>query len=759
MNHVTPVGFTNSALLVMNLLDFLRTHPSKDQVRAKVAEIEKTHPSTQDKTKIIDELAEAIVRDHLLHLKRRHVYQLRMSWSETFASYRHVKPLFDAALAQVEQSDLDARVRKSAKTVQIVVIQAKILYALTRTDLTKEERYNIIVQLIDSLLDKKVPLHKILKNYHSITYEKLNESLRAKLKYCVIENMIRRQSGSAVTSDTVKLLEQMMMTDTIILSDIVKTIDFFCLPKEWKSYFTHADTLCNIFSGKEPTQTLEDIEKAALNEGLSAVDLFNFAIELFYHRKGTPNSLTTRGKEIAFKSVSKHVVDLVNRFYQSYQEDKSDVFVAIMHEVDQLNLGPQFSDCLRQLLSKHVPTSQKDTIIQSIGAIYDAMYTLGTHLHHMKPSELMQCAQVAECTFRKSRISRPTVFAGVTPRTFVYDPQQKAISFINKSKGGKAPLFGSVKEVHSAITISKTASKDGIPFIAQTKRAATLKKDLIASDLDADLWLRELETLKVNKGLEGLLSYESIATYSQKVGQLNHKRVLIIMKDYDFGTCVELLKGTALPFQAITGYFVSIAKGLCNLHFPPDDGVKRRPRVHGDLNPRNMFLAVDGTAVIGDFGFVTYPTRSESLPLLIPYYGSIGYSDPEVTIVALQAKECGKSAKDAVATLDLFALDCFAMGVTMYYILHGRLPQAMSTQRTHYKAETMSLSQAIAIKEQHLSDHEVQYSALEKLTDRTLQQEFEIIAWMLMHPNAKLRLNAPSLLACLQELQASHQSL
>ncbi len=114
----------------------------------------------------------------------------------------------------------------------------------------------------------------------------------------------------------------------------------------------------------------------------------------------------------------------------------------------------------------------------------------------------------------------------------------------------------------------------------------------------------------------------------------------------------ELLRsGGALPPAWATHLVAQVADGL--------DAVWRAGLVHRDVKPDNVLVGPTGTATLIDFGLAKAPALQARAPTGPELAGTAAYLAPE-------------QARDA-SVVDLRA-DVYALGVTFYEALTGRLP-------------------------------------------------------------------------------------
>jgi serine/threonine protein kinase len=113
----------------------------------------------------------------------------------------------------------------------------------------------------------------------------------------------------------------------------------------------------------------------------------------------------------------------------------------------------------------------------------------------------------------------------------------------------------------------------------------------------------------------------------------------------------------SLPMEPLLDVIAQAARALHYVHTLRDDDGRPRGLVHRDIAPDNLFLTGDGTVKLLDFG-VARGDDVEELTQFGSLKGKRGYFAPELI-----------TGHPPDARTDLFAL-----GVTLYWLLCGRLP-------------------------------------------------------------------------------------
>jgi serine/threonine protein kinase len=133
-------------------------------------------------------------------------------------------------------------------------------------------------------------------------------------------------------------------------------------------------------------------------------------------------------------------------------------------------------------------------------------------------------------------------------------------------------------------------------------------------------------------------------------GDLESPEPYIVTKHYPQGELTpKLIQGKTLVERL--ALFQRICEGVAYAH---ENGI-----IHRDLKPDNIFMADDGTPVVGDFGLCFIDVGGERFTLVDEAVGARWYMAPEL----------GSGRVPAV----LPACDVYSLGKLLYWILAGRI--------------------------------------------------------------------------------------
>ncbi len=126
-----------------------------------------------------------------------------------------------------------------------------------------------------------------------------------------------------------------------------------------------------------------------------------------------------------------------------------------------------------------------------------------------------------------------------------------------------------------------------------------------------------------------------------------------VMEYVDGGSLADLRPTEPkMPWQQVVQIGLEAATGLAAIH--------QARLVHGDVKPSNILMGLDGRTRIGDLGIAsTIANMVDSRENAIVPTGTLGYAAPELFL--------GERTFDP-------RTDLYSLGVTLYELLHGRLP-------------------------------------------------------------------------------------
>ena len=109
-------------------------------------------------------------------------------------------------------------------------------------------------------------------------------------------------------------------------------------------------------------------------------------------------------------------------------------------------------------------------------------------------------------------------------------------------------------------------------------------------------------------------------------------------------------RGGAIPIAEAVGYMIQLTSALFYAH---QHGI-----IHRDVKPENIYVMVDGSIKLGDFGIAQADGFDDGLTKADEIVGSVHYLAPEISL--------GKPAS--------IQSDIYSSGVTFYELLTGRVP-------------------------------------------------------------------------------------
>ncbi|MFC5050513.1 protein kinase [Rubritalea spongiae] len=195
---------------------------------------------------------------------------------------------------------------------------------------------------------------------------------------------------------------------------------------------------------------------------------------------------------------------------------------------------------------------------------------------------------------------------------------------------------------------------------------------------------------------------QGFETEAKLMARLNHPNLIGV---YDFGEVdgmlyivMEFVDGTTLyehayqkqlPQLEAVEIIIGISDGLYNAH--------KAGILHRDIKPANIFITKDGTPKIGDFGLARPSGNTESGVI----YGTPGYAAPEVV-----------AAPDKVSA----ATDIFAVGVMLYELLAGKMPEQIYQPLERFGKFDSSLERSI--RKAIAADPALRYQSAEELSEK-----------------------------------------
>ena len=111
-----------------------------------------------------------------------------------------------------------------------------------------------------------------------------------------------------------------------------------------------------------------------------------------------------------------------------------------------------------------------------------------------------------------------------------------------------------------------------------------------------------------------------------------------------------LNRRTSIPIAEAVGYMIQLTSALFYAH---QHGI-----IHRDVKPQNIYVMVDGSIKLGDFGIAQADDLEDGLTKADDIVGSVHYLAPEISL--------GKPAT--------IQSDIYSAGVTFYELLTGHVP-------------------------------------------------------------------------------------
>lgn len=209
--------------------------------------------------------------------------------------------------------------------------------------------------------------------------------------------------------------------------------------------------------------------------------------------------------------------------------------------------------------------------------------------------------------------------------------------------------FGRVFRAKCTITSNEFACK----VISRSRLARKLRftaKGLASPEAVKSEIRNEIEILK------RLPAHPRIIKLHESIDDPNHDNIFLIFSLYPLGAVMTITAGSQCrPFSEHLSvrYIQDVVAGLGFLH--------SNRVIHHDIKPENIFLCEDDHLVIGDYGVSHFFMAGQNEGLTVNKRTSPAFCAPEMLT--------GKAKP-----LDGRALDIWALGVTFYCFLHGRLP-------------------------------------------------------------------------------------
>lgn len=704
-----------------------------------------------DKHQIREKLPAEV--QHLYQEKETTSIEERLSQLDRVSVYARLQELkgtertqFLQELQHVARNSPDLGLRKGAQNVLGAEYQAALLKALKAKD---EAACAMLYMKCD---EDGIPLLKLLKSYESTTQAPLSRPDRNQLQNYVMLEVLDRAIVQKSPQEIKRELLAFCLVTQIAPADLLSYIkdNITYAPAFVEPFLQQVNGFLDVFNGeKELDAQILQAKTAALD----VTELINFALEIHKSQKLAPNDETKAAKLVALAAARPNALPLAEELYAALINRDEKTIKRVMHDVRLAGFAYDFHLFLEEA-QKEWQGHMADPLVSRVIEIYSAMGSLPLRSHNMSPYELVKCAVVAE---RELALVGQTAerVEGKDGRDYVVDLANREISFLNKSKGGSLYAFGGLKKVTSTITVAA----DKLGYVAFSSTEAVIRKDEIGRNEDE--WKSDIQAFEEFKGLEGILQCKTVVDYTTRVGGIEHPRQAILLVNYDIGSFGDLRR-TKPSVEKVCAYYAQISKGLYNMHHfvetLPNGEKNVVPRVHGDLKPGNLLAAANGDAVISDFGFVYRPTQGGEMLLRVPYYGTPSYSAPEVTIAALLPHEKKGYNRAELAKLNQPALDCFAIGVSMYQTLSGTLPESMQLQAQNYNEHNTNQETAEAVRAKHVTEYEQAMAQWEN-EPQSAKSEYMLIAWEMMHPDPTKRMTAEKYQEKMKELAEKYPAM
>lgn len=289
--------------------------------------------------------------------------------------------------------------------------------------------------------------------------------------------------------------------------------------------------------------------------------------------------------------------------------------------------------------------------------------------------------RMRRATFGRRPLPPSTSTGGSTPASAFVCKDCPSHSPINRGREYAIQSRGTVSN-----PVSPSSCHQGTSHLRSYASATTASQSPI-STINATVLSemeREIEILKH-------VSHKHIVQLFEIINDPNHDIVYMAMELLPGGPVMSMTKPegqTPLPEMHALKYFRQIIQGLCYLH--------HQRIVHRDLKPSNILLLNDDVVKITDFGVSYMFDVSETGFLLYDTKGTPAFMAPECL-----------DPRTPITGFDARAADVWALGVTLYCFLYGRIPFRGTTKYAIYNTIR---SQEIDFRDDHLRrplSHEV----------------------------------------------------
>ncbi len=160
---------------------------------------------------------------------------------------------------------------------------------------------------------------------------------------------------------------------------------------------------------------------------------------------------------------------------------------------------------------------------------------------------------------------------------------------------------------------------------------------------------------------------DNLVTAHERLPNGHERSAFYVLYDWHGGETLQqlLTHQTRVAPALALGYTMQALKALARLH--------RQGVVHRDIKPANLHLGDDGVLRVLDLGVALSGRESAAMRAL--HAGTPSYVNPEQWGFNIKSAGSGKAdAEDAAEELPNAQSDLFALGVTLYQLLTGKLP-------------------------------------------------------------------------------------